>query len=163
MSKNIAYAFLSTMILIGCADHQVYLNTVNELSSEAVRRYGKDHQYKTHLLVGDEQIWRGMGCQEYRNNKVNYKKSNTFVMLYDVPIERARDAALTSCEKQVSSSKCLIVVEMGVCVLDPNHAANSSNKPKAATTDMDNAKRKCEELGFIPKTEAFGNCVLKLR
>ena len=27
---------------------------------------------------------------------------------------------------------------------------------------LDQAKIDCEELGFAPKTEAFGNCVLKL-
>jgi hypothetical protein len=163
MSKNLVYVFLSTMILIGCADHQVYLNTVNELSSEAVKRYGKDHQYKTHLLVGDEQIWRGMSCQQYHNNKVNYKKNNTFVMLYDVPIERARDAALSSCEKQVASRKCLMVIEMGTCVLDLNDSANLPTKQQTPTSNLDNAKRKCEELGFSPNTESYGNCVLKLR
>ncbi len=163
MSKNLVYVFLSTTILIGCTDHQVYLNTVNELSNDAVKRYGKDHQYKTHLLVGDEQIWRGMSCQEYHNNKVSYKPNNTFVMLYDVPIERARDAALTSCEKKVASKKCLIVLEMGACVLGGNDVVNFSNKEQNPTSEMDNAKKKCEELGFAPKTEAFGNCVLKLR
>jgi hypothetical protein len=30
------------------------------------------------------------------------------------------------------------------------------------TVTMDAAKAECEGLGFKPKTEAFGNCVLKL-
>ena len=30
------------------------------------------------------------------------------------------------------------------------------------STSMDKAKSQCEELGFIPKTEKYGDCVLKL-
>jgi hypothetical protein len=163
MSKNLVCVFLSTIILVGCADHQVYLNTVNKLSIEAVKRYGKDHQYKTHLAVGDEKIWLGMSCKDYHSNKVNYNKNNTFIMLYDEPIAQVREDALKSCEKQVASRKCLMVIEMGACVLDGNDVVNFSNKEQNPTSEMDNAKRKCEELGFSPKTEAFGNCVLKLR
>jgi len=34
--------------------------------------------------------------------------------------------------------------------------------PASETVTMDAAKAECEGLGFKPKTEAFGNCVLKL-
>jgi hypothetical protein len=163
MSKNLISIFLSILLLTSCADHQVYLNTVKELSSEAAKRYGKDHQYKTHLAVGDERVWLGMGCKEYHNNKINYNKNNTFIMLYDEPIERVRADALKSCEQKVASNKCVMVIEMGICVLDIDDSSNLSTKQQVPTSNLDNAKRKCEELGFRPNTESFGNCVLKLR
>lgn len=163
MSKNLLSIFLPILLLTGCADHQVYLNTVRELSSEAAKRYGKDHQYKTHLAVGDEKIWLGMSCKEYHDNKIKYNKNNTFIMLYDEPIERVRSDALKRCEQKVASKKCLMVVEMGACVLDLNDSANLPTTQQAPSSNLDNAKRKCEDLGFTPNTESFGNCVLKLR
>ena len=38
----------------------------------------------------------------------------------------------------------------------------SSELPSTSSISMENAKTKCEELDFKPKTENYGECVLKL-
>ena len=41
--------------------------------------------------------------------------------------------------------------------------SNSSNQlPLPQVKDLSIAKKQCEELGFKPKTEKFGKCVLEL-
>ena len=35
-------------------------------------------------------------------------------------------------------------------------------KEKSKKNNLDDFKKKCEDLGFTPKTEKFGDCVLKL-
>jgi hypothetical protein len=34
--------------------------------------------------------------------------------------------------------------------------------PKKNNINLDNFKKECEDLGFKPKTEKFGECVLRL-
>ncbi len=50
---------------------------------------------------------------------------------------------------------------------DPNDSINKKNEMNASeratpSLDMSEAKRKCLDLGFKPKTEKFGKCVLEL-
>ena len=48
----------------------------------------------------------------------------------------------------------------------PEVLAIRGNEPpptsSSSMTSMDKAKSQCEELGFEPKTEKFGDCVLRL-
>ena len=42
------------------------------------------------------------------------------------------------------------------------YGENTAPTPPSYSTPMDKAKSQCEELGFLPKTEKYGDCVLKL-
>ncbi|MEE2694187.1 MAG: hypothetical protein VX884_01750 [Pseudomonadota bacterium] len=42
------------------------------------------------------------------------------------------------------------------------YGENTAPTPPSYSTPMDKAQAKCEELGFLPKTEKYGDCVLKL-
>ena len=44
----------------------------------------------------------------------------------------------------------------------PTYQAPAYQQPPSATVGINDAKKKCAELGFKSGTETFGNCVLKL-
>ncbi len=150
------------IFLAGCTDHQMYLNTIKDLQKEAEERYGKNNGYQYYLAVGDARIWRGMSCGQYYENKVSYDNSNTFAMLYNSPIDAIRENAIRDCAKKVKSGECIIVVEMDTCVLDKNLGSSTKKSTVGNSSNIEKSKKQCEELGFSPQTEPFGNCVLKV-
>ena len=41
-------------------------------------------------------------------------------------------------------------------------SGKQDKKEKSKKNSLDDFKKQCEDLGFTPKTEKFGDCVLKL-
>ena len=158
--RQIIFAFGVMFLLTSCTTHLSYIETVKDLQAEAKSKFGQDHEYVYHVMVGDERIWRNVSCKKYQEGVVDgADSSNTFVFLDKTPVNSLRLYALKKCEKNIAGNRCLPIVEMGECILD-KYLKNSPSKEKS--NQLTEAKNRCDELGFSPNSEKFGTCVLKL-
>ena len=55
-----------------------------------------------------------------------------------------------------------LVEASATCNEDPSDYSQPPPTPTSDSMSMDEAESKCEALGFEPKTEKYGDCVLKL-
>ena len=164
----LTYVFL----LPGCATNLGnYQSVVSDLKNQAVAKLGVNHDYKTSLLVGARSVWRGKTCLDFMTNNVDFKEDNSFALLEMGSVEEAIRNALKRCEAKVQGI-CIPVIVNDECQLDSKEqganltpsSLNQVQLPPAVPTrvDLQSAKEKCLDIGFINGTEEFGRCVLKI-